>query len=345
MVGIVTGIVLGTILGAAVATGVAGYTAKKAGQKTRASSVQRRAQQGKLRGKRLDRALAKNYKRQITAIRWGQMPLMEKVNAFDYAVNKDSDFEPLWEQSNYLGVSNRQNRRLAVCKSQIKIAELKNKNVGRFQKRRDKIVSTYGVGPMKTMGWIESLPRVGGGEFVNQIKGYGKKDSGAYTGGVDNEIRYVMAATFDPNVGYDPSDLFQKAQQTFRKTSTDSGVSFLRFGINYPTTAGLVPDRFVVGPRKDMFQTSKLVILANACSKLANNTDVKKVQVIDESQPKKNRVKYLTRTQFADYVSTYFKNEGKSGMKALEALDFEQAKEIKNTLSNYTAAYNIDIQK
>lgn len=352
MVGIVTGIVIGTIAGMVITASAFGYTAKNAGQRSRASSLQRRASNKKLRGKRLDRALIKNYKRQITAIKWGQMPLMEKVNAFGYAVNKDDDFAPLWEQSNMMGASNSTLRKLSICKSRIKIAELKNKKVGKWQKKRDKIIKSYGVGPMKEMGWMESMPKLGGGEFVNRIKGYGSRESGSYVGGVDNEIRYQMAATSDDTKGYDPGDLFQKAQSTFRGRTTDSGSEFSRFGINYPITSELMSDRFVVGVgsadvgASKMFLSSKCVILANACSKLSENPNMKKVQIIDDSQSGKEKVKYLTRSQFADYIQKFSASkEGKKGFDALEKLDDSQAKAIQETLNDYMTSFNSNIQR
>ena len=200
-------------------------------------------------------------------------------------------------------------KKLAICKSKIKIAELKNKKVGALVKTRDQQISKNGAGPMKTMGWMESMPKVGGGEFVNRVKGYGAKEGGTFVGGIDNEIRYQMAATSDDTKGYDPSDLFQKAQSQFRNNMPTTRATFKRFGVNYPITAGLVPDRFVVGNNKEMYGLSKLIILANACSKLSENKDMKKVQVIDDAADKNERVKYLTRSQFAQYASAYVNSE------------------------------------
>lgn len=346
MVGIVTGIVIGTIAGMAVAATATIYGSVKGAPRNRAAKLQKKAYEGKISGKRLNKALVRSYKRQITALKWGRMPLMEKVNSFSYAVNRDDDFADLWEANSTSKKEKKNMKKLAICKSKIKIAELKNKKVGALVKTRDQQISKNGVGPMKTMGWMESMPKVGGGEFVNRVKGYGTKDGGTFVGGIDNEIRYQMAATSDDTKGYDPSDLFQKAQSQFRNNMPTTVATFKRFGVNYPITAGLVPDRFVVGNNKEMYGLSKLIILANACSKLSENKDMKKVQVIDDAADKKERVKYLTRSQFATYASAYVNSEsGKTGLNALQKVDCEQAQAIQDTLNDYVANYKTDIEK
>lgn len=346
MVGIVTSIVIGTLAGMAVSAAAAIYGSVKGAPRDRAAKLQKKAYEGKLTGKRLNKALVRNYNRQITALKWGRMPLMEKVNSFSYKVNRDDDFADLWEANNTTKKDKKSMKKLAICKSKIKIAELKSKKVGKWQKQRDKIIKSYGIGPMKTMGWMESMPKLGGGEFVNRIKGYGAKEGGIFVGGIDNEIRYQMAATSDDTKGYDPSDLFQKAQTQFRNSMPTTRATFKRFGVNYPITAGLVPDRFVVGSNNTMFSLSKLVILANACSKLSENKDMKKVQVIDDVAAKNDKVKYLTRSQFAQYASEYVNSKsGKIGLDALKKLDCEQAQAIQDTLSNYVASYKTDIEK
>lgn len=346
MVGIVTGIIFANFAVAAILGEVVRRVLRDGAPRYRAAKMQKKAREGKLTGKRLNKALVRNYKRQITALKWGRMPLMEKVNSFSYKVNSDDDFADLWEANSTTKKDKKSMKKLSICKSKIKIAELKNKNVGKWQKKRDKIITSYGIGPMKEMGWMESMPKVGGGEFVNRIKGYGAKEGGTFVGGVDNEIRYQMAATSDDTKSYDPSDLFQKAQTQFRNSLPTTRATFKRFGVNYPITAGLVPDRFVVGNNKEMYGLSKLIILANACSKLAENKDMKKVQVIDDAADKNERVKYLTRSQFSQYASAYVNSEsGKIGLDALKKLDCEQAQAIQDTLSNYVASYKTDIEK
>lgn len=98
MVGIVTSIVIGTLAGMAVSAAAAIYGSVKGAPRDRAAKLQKKAYEGKLTGKRLNKALVRNYKRQITALKWGRMPLMEKVNSFSYKVNRDDDFADLWEQ-------------------------------------------------------------------------------------------------------------------------------------------------------------------------------------------------------------------------------------------------------
>lgn len=346
MVGILTGIVIGTLAGMAISAAAVIYGSVKGAPRDRAAKLQKKAYKGKISGKRLNKALVRNYNRQITALKWGRMPLMEKVNSFSYKVNSDDDFADLWEANSTTKKDKKSMKKLAICKSKIKIAELKNKKVGKWQKKRDKIIKSYGIGPMKTMGWMESMPKVGGGEFVNRVKGYGAKEGGTFVGGIDNEIRYQMAATSDDTKGYDPSDLFQKAQSQFRNNMPTTRATFKRFGVNYPITAGLVPDRFVVGNNKEMYGLSKLIILANACSKLSENKDMKKVQVIDDAADKNERVKYLTRSQFAQYASTYVNSEsGKTGLNSLQKVDCEQAQAIQDTLENYVESYKTEIEK
>ena len=338
MVGILTGIVIGTLAGMAISAAAVIYGSVKGAPRDRAAKLQKKAYKGKISGKRLNKALVRNYNRQITALKWGRMPLMEKVNSFSYKVNSDDDFADLWEANSTTKKDKKSMKKLAICKSKIKIAELKNK--------KDKIIKSYGIGPMKEMGWMESMPKLGGGEFVNRIKGYGAKEGGTFVGGIDNEIRYQMAATSDDTKGYDPSDLFQKAQSQFRNNMPTTRATFKRFGVNYPITAGLVPDRFVVGNNKEMYGLSKLIILANACSKLFENKDMKKVQVIDDAADKNERVKYLTRSQFAQYASAYVNSEsGKIGLSSLQKVDCEQAQAIQDTLNNYVASYKTDIEK
>lgn len=346
MVGILTGIVIGTLAGMAISAAAVIYGSVKGAPRDRAAKLQKKAYKGKISGKRLNKALVRNYNRQITALKWGRMPLMEKVNSFSYKVNSDDDFADLWEANSTTKKDKKSMKKLAICKSKIKIAELKNKKVGKWQKKRDKIIKSYGIGPMKEMGWMESMPKLGGGEFVNRVKGYGAKEGGTFVGGIDNEIRYQMAATSDDTKGYDPSDLFQKAQSQFRNNMPTTRATFKRFGVNYPITAGLVPDRFVVGNNKEMYGLSKLIILANACSKLFENKDMKKVQVIDDAADKNERVKYLTRSQFAQYASAYVNSEsGKTGLNSLQKVDCEQAQAIQDTLNNYVANYKTDIEK
>ena len=95
-----------------------------------------------------------------------------------------------------------------------------------------------------------------------------------------------------------------------------------------------------------MFLSSKCVILANACSKLSENPNMKKVQIIDDSQSGKEKVKYLTRSQFADYIQKFFASkEGKKGFDALEKLDDSQAKAIQETLNDYMTSFNSNIQR
>lgn len=346
MVGILTGIVIGTLAGMAISAAAVIYGSVKGAPRDRAAKLQKKAYKGKISGKRLNKALVRNYNRQITALKWGRMPLMEKVNSFSYKVNSDDDFADLWEANSTTKKDKKSMKKLAICKSKIKIAELKSKKVGKWQKKRDKIIKSYGIGPMKEMGWMESMPKVGGGEFVNRVKGYGAKEGGTFVGGIDNEIRYQMAATSDDTKGYDPSDLFQKAQSQFRNNMPTTRATFKRFGVNYPITAGLVPDRFVVGNNKEMYGLSKLIILANACSKLSENKDMKKVQVIDDAADKNERVKYLTRSQFAQYASAYVNSEsGKTGLNSLQKVDCEQAQAIQDTLENYVESYKTEIEK
>ena len=70
------------------------------------------------------------------------------------------------------------------------------------------------------------------------------------------------------------------------------------------------------------------------------------VQVIDDVAAKNDKVKYLTRSQFAQYASEYVNSKsGKIGLDALKKLDCEQAQAIQDTLSNYVASYKTDIEK
>ena len=70
------------------------------------------------------------------------------------------------------------------------------------------------------------------------------------------------------------------------------------------------------------------------------------VQVIDDVADKNDKVKYLTRSQFAQYASEYVNSKsGKIGLDALKKLDCEQAQAIQDTLSNYVASYKTDIEK
>lgn len=352
------GVVSAAVAIATLIVGLGGWaldkTRRKGNQRARTANAEKDIVMGKKMGKSRDKALRKIYDRQITAIRWGRMPLMEKVNSFNYNVNKDSAFAPLWVESNLLGSSNRGQRKLSICKSKIKIAELKNKNIGKLnklRKKKDEIIEEYGKGPMKEMGWIESITKSAGGKYLNQLKGYGPLEGGTHARGEDYEVRYQMAATSDDTKGYDPGDLFQKAQSQFRNNLPTTRATFKRFGVNYPITEGLVPDRFVVGNNKTIFNVSKLIILANACSKISEDPDLQKVQVIDESQSKNSdKVKYLTRSQFAQYVSAYVSSEsGKKGLEDLKEIDGtegkSQAEAIQNTLKNYVKAYKTDIEK
>lgn len=327
-------------------------TRRNGNQRARTANAEKDIVMGKKMGKSRDKALRKIYKRQITAIRWGRMPLMEKVNSFNFKVNEeDSGFAPLWEQSNLMGSSNSTLRKLSICKSKIKIAELKNKNIGKLnelRKKKDEIIEEYGKGPMKEMGWIESITKSAGGKYLSKLKGYGPlEEGGTYAHGEDYEVRYQMAATSDDTKEYDPGDLFKKALSKFRNNLPTTRATFKRFGVNYPITERLVPDRFVVGNNKTIFNVSKLIILANACSKISEDPDLQKVQVIDESQSKNSdKVKYLTRSQFAQYVSAYVSSEsGKKGLEDLTKIDKSQTKAIQDTLSNYVASYKTDIEK
>ena len=145
MVGIVTGIVIGTLAGMAISAAAAIYGSVKGAPRDRAAKLQKKAYEGKLTGKRLNKALVRNYNRQITALKWGRMPLMEKVNSFSYKVNSDDDFADLWEANSTTKKDKKSMKKLAICKSKIKIAELKNKKVGKWQKKRDKIIKSYGI--------------------------------------------------------------------------------------------------------------------------------------------------------------------------------------------------------
>lgn len=347
--GIVTFIVFGTLAGAALVAGFVKYGLDNAGPRSRTANTEKDIVMGKKMGKSRDRAMRKIYKRQKNAAKLGIMPLMEKVNSFNYKVNEEnSGFAPLWEASNLLG-SNKGQRKLSVCKSTIKIKELKNKKVGKWQKEKDKIVEEFGEGPMKTMGWMESIQEAGGGKYLNLVKGYGeKREDGTYSEGADYEIRYQMAATsYKEAKGYDPNELFGGALKQFRNNLPTTRATFKRFGVNYPISSQLIPDRFVVGNNKTIFNLSKLMILANACSKFSETPGLTEVQVIDESQSKNSdKVKYLTRSQFAQYVSAYVNSEsGKKGLEDLTKIDKSQTKAIQDTLENYVESYKTEIEK
>ena len=334
-------IICGTFALAGVMIGSAVTAAKNANQTKRAASLQKKAIKGDLSGRKLAKALLKNYKRQIVALRWGNRPLMERVNFFDYNVNDDPDFKRIWDKSSL----DKSWRKLGICKSKKKIAELKRRGVGKAAKKVKKMEAKFGVGPMKTMGWTEAeyLSRSAGGQYVNRIIGYGtENEDGTYGSGVDNEIRFQMIATSDDSMGYDPGDIFQQLQKNYRKRKNDRGAEFSRFGISYPTTSRLNPDRFVVGvspyvaSSSEIFCVSKIVMIANACAKLVENPNVKKVQIIDESFFGGQVVRVVERQQFAEQAKKILKSKG---MKWLNALDSEQAKAVKETIDNFTTTY------
>lgn len=350
MFGLLTGIVVGVIAGAAAMVGATVSVAKYSNQTKRTASMQKKAVKGSLTGRKLQKALLKNYARQSTALLFKNKPLMERVNYFKYKVNVDRDFNKIWDKS----ITDKSWRKLGICKSKKKIAELKKRGVGKATKKIEKLQAKYGIGPMKEMGWTESkyITRSAGGGYVNHVAGFGRENAdGTYEAGVDNEVRYQMIATCDDDWEYDPADIFQKSQDHYRKMTNDIGAKYTRFGIDYPRTAALGPDRFVVGCDSEwscddkIFQISKLVMIANACTKLVENPDVKKIRVIDESmKEKKYKVKIIQRKDFFEYIQKYIKGYGKSALKALSKIDEEQSDAIRDTLDNFAVSCGKSIE-
>ena len=116
----VTVIVLSNLVSMVVATVGCIYGLVKGAPRNRAAKLQKKAYKGKISGKRLNKALVRNYKRQITALKWGRMPLMEKVNSFSYAVNRDDDFADLWE-ANSTSKKEKKNMKKLFAKERLKM--------------------------------------------------------------------------------------------------------------------------------------------------------------------------------------------------------------------------------
>lgn len=293
------------------------------------------------------------YKSQIVAMRFGRKPLMERVNHFNFRVNKDDDFDKIWDNS----IADKSWRMIGIAKSKKKIAQLKlnralaknrgvnkaNSKLGSVTKKTNELKD----GPMKKYGWIESEKPSAGGGFANPIAGYHKinEKRELEEANGDYEVRYQMIAARLEDVGYDPGDIFSKAQNKYRHYHGD-GAKFSRFGIDYPTASGQGPDRFVVGGDHNvaydnkMFQTLKLVMIANACAKILAQKDkdspINKIRVIDESASKKNRCRIIQKSEFADYIQKYLNSSsGKTALKALQKLDPEQAEKIQETIQNF----------
>lgn len=335
---LVIGIVVGTLAGLVLGTGGCTSLARNVFPSKRAAKLQQKAVAGKYRATKLNRKLIKNYKRQKMALKLGRMPLLERINHFKYPVNGDRDFDKVWDTT----IADKSWKIIGIAKSEKKIAELKGKGVQKATRKVRNIVSRKGKGPMKTYGWTEGekVGSAAGNGRVNFIQGYGQENvDGTFDSGVDNECLYQMFATSDvTKYGYDPGDLFKNAQDEYRNQRTEENGRFSRFGIDYPTTSSLCPDRFVVGDGSSnkMFTTQKLVMLANACAKLEENPDVKKIRIVDESKSGKKRVSVIAREDVGDYVKDFAKSfAGKSALSALRRIDSNQATAIVDTIRGF----------
>lgn len=353
MVGLTSLIVLGLISAACLTTGAGVFGMKHRSPVKRAAKIERKIKEEKyLRDSTPTKKLIKMYKSQIVAMRFGRKPLMERVNHFNFRVNKDDDFDQIWDNS----IADKSWRMIGIAKSKKKIAQLKlnkalakNRGVNKAKSKlgsATKKTSELKNGPMKKYGWIESKKPSAGGGFANPIAGYYKiNENELEEANGDYEVRYQMIAASLEVVGYDPGDIFSKAQKKYRHYHGD-GAKFSRFGIDYPTASEQGPDRFVVGGDHNvaydnkMFQTLKLVMIANACAKIVASKDkdssIDKIRVIDESASKKNRCKIINSKEFADYIQKYLKSSsGKTALKALQKLDSKQAEKIQDTIQNF----------
>lgn len=365
MVGVLTATICGVIAGAVVACVVEEVTRRNIRPGKRAAKMQANAFKNptskSYSGKKLNKKLIKNYKRQNMALFFRRKPLLERVNYFKYNVNQDG-FDQLWDAS----INDKTWRIVGRAKSKKKIAELKGsqKEIKKAQKRVNKVIGENGIGPMKKMGWTEAtkLGGMAGGGYVNRVAGYGVRGlDGVYESGVDNEVLYQLIANCEPEkTSYDAGTIFKATQDAFRGKAEDG--SFSRFGVDYPLSSTLPPDRFVIGnvssdivERSKMFSINKLVMLANACHKLSNNPDVEEIRIIDESRfLNKNKVQVIKREDFADYINDYVKKSNvmrefakleKPNKKGKRKIKDGTIQAIKDTINSFAPEISFETKK
>lgn len=346
------------------------FTAKKISPSKRAAKLESRMAGEKYSGKTISRKLIKNYNRQKTALHFHRKPLMERVNYFKFSVNGDDDFNQIWDKR----TTDKTWRMIGIAKSKKKIAQLKlekasnslqrSKAQRKLNKANKQIakLAEFGKGAMKDYGWMEAgyLAKSAGNVFVNTLHQYDKDDKSK----VDNEVEYQMIATRNKEeYGYDAGDIFGKLQKKARSGKLkgalgsskykNAGASFKRFGIDYPTTSEFssVPDRFVVGEKfwksnikatlmhaNIMFGSLKLVMLANACAKLSDDKDMKKIRIIDESKIR-NKVQVVNREDVAEYIQNFINSQkGQLALKTLLTIDKGQAQAIQETIQGFDSS-------
>lgn len=348
MVGILTGIIVGVIAGASLVSGAGIFTAKNAGTRTRMSSFQRKVETGKIQSdsKKAKKKFQKCILKQFHNITFGFADLQTQVNSFRMkrAVNND-DFADLWKIDN---LKERNLKLLYKYKTKEVYKNFKGKKlslIGRLAQsgRKRAISSRQIVDVMKEKGFMKAAIAQSGieGSYLLPLA---KTDSGK----VYHSCRYQMAADvrrYDENgeeKQFNPNKLFGRIVKRNIESFGVTRSKFVRFNIDYPITKSEKterPDRFVLGcanidENNLMYQSSKLLVIANACSKL-KNSEIDKVRMI-EGVKGKEKCQIMTREEFKDHVANYFRSGAfLNASEELKAIDEQALKFIEDQIKGF----------
>lgn len=337
----VIGIVVGTIAGIALATGGGMSFVNNNRSAGRMERFQRRVEVG---GKispdsnAARRKLKKHIKKQRKVMKFGVRDLQMRVNSVKSKTkaNLDESFERIWVLDRVSGNV----RKLYRCKAKEVIQDLKGKTLIH---RKSASLGIPDV--MKTNGFMKA-PIVNAGKGGTYLIPVAQTLENTYHG-----CTYQMASEIvgdeSSATKFDPCGVFGKIlKRNIKKCGMrfpGLGQTFSRYSIDYPEVEGgrPSPDRFVLGCNNTsnvMFNASKILMIAKACSKFNQHRDLGKVRVI-EGVGDGVQVDIKTRAQFRAYVNDFMAEKSfKKGLKEIENIDPSAANYIQHELRDFVEA-------
>lgn len=339
----VIGIVVGTIALAGLISGGGMGFANNNRSAGRMARFQRRVEVG---GKispdsnAARRKLKKHIKKQRKVMKFGVRDLQMRVNSVKSKskANLDASFERIWVLDRVSGNV----KKLYRCKAKEVIQDLKGKNL-----KHRKSASMGIPDVMKTNGFMKA-PIMNAGEGGTYLIPVAQTLENTYHG-----CTYQMASEIVGNENsetkFDPCGMFGNIlKRNIKKCGmkfSGLGQTFTRYSIDYPEIGGErpKPDRFVLGCNNTsnvMFNASKILMIAKACSKFNQHKDMGKVRVI-EGVGDGVQVDIKTRAQFRVYVNDLMTEKSfKKGLKEIENIDPSAANYIQHELRDFVEARN-----
>lgn len=322
----VFGAVIGSIATAVAITGASVFASRNAGSLRRMTGFQHKVETGEVKSNssKARRIFKKHILKQFHGMSFGVLDLQSRVNSFKTksSINDDDDFKQVWQINNFFGSENKPLRKRYKYETKEVYKNLKGKRLCLIctiaqQIRKPKMKNVVDI--MKTNGFMKD-PIVGACQGGTYLMPIAQANKGKGNGKTYHSCRYQMSSDIiqyereGVEQQFEPCKVFGKIIKRNIEKCGSSKPVFSRFSIDYPidkSTDSIAPDRFVLGCSKTdniMYQSSKLLMIASACSKLNNNKEIDKIRLVDGPE-NKERIEIMSREDFMDYVAQYVRSE------------------------------------